>query len=250
MKKKLSAVLIVPFFCVCALTILFCGCGHKDYRGKYPDLYTAAINSVLWNYGHSSGADFYCDSEIEILEKDEYGRTLYTYYEDMHRIDSSSSLIISQYSSEGYVYYYEDKNFCIKKQEPYSAKLQEFSQTEIEYLKSINDWGKELNLDKCTKKEIIRKKQDIPTDTKKIESEAIAIFNLSDTGYVKLGYLTSDADGNYIVDGYIGSDTDSIHFVTLLNSEGEVIDWLVPNDLYNYQEELMNFKQKNGWIKE
>ncbi len=220
---------------------------YKGYSGSNPDLYTVAINSLLWNKGHSNKSAKYCDSEISILENDEFGRTLFTYYEDYYTDISFSSLIIMQSSVDGYVYYYEDLNYLIKEQIAYSHTLEEFSQEEIDYLKEVNDWGKELDLSKCIKKQTIRNKQDVPTDTKTIEHEVREQFNVEDEN-IFINYLTSANNKNFVFYGAVRRvKEDNIYFAAFVNSEGEIIDWLVPQNLYSYQEELKNFKLKNGW---
>lgn len=229
------------------------GCFYKGYSGEYPELFTVAINSLLWNKGHSDLTDKYCDSEIKVLEKDEYGRTLYMYYEDYYVGDtiSFSALIISQYSLDGYVYYYEDCNYLIKEQEMRSKELREFSQEEIANLKKANDWGKELVLTKCTKKQIVRKKQRIPNNEKAIRRKVIERYNAKD-GNTFVDYLTNDVNGYFIFYGLVRyiDKSENDYYVAIANAQGDIIDWLVPNNLYNYQEELKSFKQKNGWVSE
>ena len=249
--KLLKTVLLT----VCLIVLIpFAGCAYKGYSGKRTDLYTVAVNSVLWNLGHSYGADFAVDSQIEILETDKFGRTLFTYREKYYSRDSISfsALLVLQCSSDGYAYFYEDYNYLIKEQESHSATLQNFDESEKENLKSLNDWDKELDLSKCTKKKISRKKQAIPTDTNKIRKEVISQFNpLSSHCTVFLHLLTTDANANFIVYGFIDKlDDEDILFSAFVNSEGVVADWLIPDDLYNYQEELRSFKQVNGWVAE
>ena len=72
--KKLSALVLLLVLTLLILT----GC-YSGYSGEHTDLYTVAINSILWTFGHSFGADFPMNSEIEIIEQDQYGRTLFTY---------------------------------------------------------------------------------------------------------------------------------------------------------------------------
>lgn len=242
--------IFIWFFCTALLTVLTgcAACSYKGYSGNYPDLYTVAINSLLWNKGHSDKTDRFCDSEINILEKDEIGRILYIYYEDYYVGDtiSFSSLIISQYSVDGYVYYYEDCNCLIKEQIAYTAELNEFSGEEIEELKKANDWGKELDLSKCIKKQVVREKQGLPYN-EEIKSKVKQKFK-SDEGNTFIDYLTNDINGNFILYGVVRAfEKQSDYFVAFVNSEGEIIDWLIPENLYAYQEELKNFKQKNGW---
>ena len=107
-----------------------------------------------------------------------------------------------------------------------------------------------FDLAKCTKKKISRNKQDIPTGTKKIEEEVLSQFNPTSSKYsIFLNLLTVDVNENSIVYGLIDKyDNGNILFAAFVNMEGEVIDWFVPDDLYNYQKELRKFKAKNGWV--
>ena len=74
MKKILSIVLLI-------FMMILTSCGYKGYSGDQLDLYSVAINSVLWLNGHSWSADFECDPQIEIIDEDQYGRIMFTYYE-------------------------------------------------------------------------------------------------------------------------------------------------------------------------
>ena len=255
MKNKTAFKTIIVALCmlVCSLA-LFSGCGYKGYGGEYVDLYTVAINSVLWNTGHSYGADFARDSEIEVLETDGFGRTLFTYYESYYLGSelSFSSLIISQGSVDGYAYYYEDKNYLVKVQERFSRPLKDFTHEEIENLKSTNDWGKEINSDKCIKKQIINKKPPIPCGEEIIEEKVVERFNLEDY-YLKLDYLTSDDNDNFIAYGTVRISREYIFFAAIVKTEEDAVSevqFFIPTDLYNYQQEFVAFKQNNGWISE
>lgn len=245
MKKKCLLTIILAF-CAAFILIPFTGCGFKEYSGEYPDLYTVAINSILWNIGYSQHIEAAEQPKIEILEKDDYGRTLYTYYEIS---DAGTSLMISQYSEEDYVYYYEDFNFLQKKNG--IAYKEWFSQEEVEYLKSLNDWDKELDLDKCVKKQITRKKQSIPCDKKIIEEKVAQKFNEKGERYdVFPEYLTSDSLGNFLVYGFINLLDSRIYFdfVIFIDADCETFNFFVPSETYSYQEELKNFKAENGWV--
>ena len=54
MTKRIKKPIIccVSAMCVLVLLFSFSGCIYKGYSGKRQDLYTVAINSVLWNLGH------------------------------------------------------------------------------------------------------------------------------------------------------------------------------------------------------
>ena len=68
---------------VLAITMLFSvgGCSKKPYAGERADLYTVALNSLLWVSGVSWEGDKETDPIIEILEEDSHGRVLFTYRE-------------------------------------------------------------------------------------------------------------------------------------------------------------------------
>ena len=247
MKLKRFALII----CLAVLLTALAGCAYKGYSGKRTDLYTVAVNSLLWNNGYSYKTERVTDPQIEIVETDEFGRTLFTYYEKYYAGAklSFSALIIAQCSLDGYVYYYEDSNYLIKAQELYSNELQGFTKEEIDDLKILNDWDKAVDLQKCVKKKISKSKQAMPVNSQTIIEKAVTEFNLNETKYnINLDYLTGDDNDNFIVYGsIIKSDDVNIHFAALIKTDGENIDWFVPDNQYNYQDEFKIFKESNGW---
>ena len=106
--RKIKLIILFPIFILLILT----GCTYKGYTGDYSNLYTVAINSILWNNGHSFSADKYINPHIEIIDEDMYGRVMFTYYEKYYAGAniSFSALIICQNSNDKYVFYYEDVN--------------------------------------------------------------------------------------------------------------------------------------------
>lgn len=255
MNKKFAIIKLVCLVtCVCI--IIFCSsCGYKGYAGDYIDLYTVAINSVLWNNGHSYGADRAIDSKLELIEEDTFGRKLFTYYESYYSGAklSFSALLISQYASEEYVYYYEDYNYILLEQELYASAIKNFANEDIEYLKIQNDWDKEINLDKCIKKEISNTKQQIPIESQIIKEKAVEKFGLMEGKFnIFMDMLTYDSEGNFILYGSIikSYEDEDIYFATLVmpNDNSQDIEFFVPLDIYNYHEEFIKFKQENGWV--
>ena len=246
MKLKRFALII----CLAVLLTALAGCAYKGYSGKRTDLYTVAVNSLLWNNGYSYKTERVTDPQIEIVETDEFGRTLFTYYEKYYAGAnlSFSALIIAQCSLDGYVYYYEDSNYLIKAQELYSNELQGFSKEEIDDIKILNDWDKAVDLQKCVKKKISKSKQVIPVNSQTIIEKAVAEFNLNETNYnINLDCLTGDDNGNFIVYGSIIKSDENIHFAALIKTDSENIDWFIPENPYNYQDEFKAFKESNGW---
>lgn len=238
--------------CLVIVLAAVAGCGYKGYSGQRTDLYTVAVNSILWNNGYSYQTERLTDPKIEIIETDEFGRTLFTYYEkyyDGAKL-SFSALIISQCSLNGYVYYYEDNNYAIKAQETYSKELQNFTEEEIADLKLLNDWDKAVDLQKCIKKKISKSKQSIPESSQNIVEKAVNEFNLAGTNYnIYADYLTDDVNGNFIVYGsIICFDERDIYFAALIKADGESIDWFVPENPYSYQTEFKSFKENGDWL--
>ncbi len=235
------------------LIFLLSSCRSHNYLGEHQDLYTAAIHSILWNNGHSYSADREMDSTIEVLEQDDFGRVMFVYFEKYYSGGelSFSALIISQYSTNKHVYYYEDYNFLILKQELYRNDNQ-FTKEDCEKLKFLNDWNKEPNLSKCVSKEIICDKPKIPSDSEFIEDKIVEHFYLKDKGYnLFMDYLTSDSQSNFIIYGSIIllNEEDNKYFVSYIKGEEEqtIIEFLSPSNLYEYQQELRDFKIQNGW---
>ncbi len=245
---------IINFIFVTFILIVLVGC-YDGYSGDYPNLYTVAINSVLWNNGNSYSADWYTDPKIEIIDEDRYGRTMFTYYEKHYAgADMSfSSLVICQHSNEKEVFYYEDVNYIIK-QQPETGNIEylnDFEEEEIEQLKIANDWNQKINLDKCIKKEITKDKPDIPHE-KEIKNKIVNQFHLNNKSYsLFVDFLTNDSNNkNFIIYGFIRMDGNGIYFIGLVeinNNSIEKINFLVPSNVYDYKTEFIEFKKANNW---
>jgi hypothetical protein len=233
-------------------TAILTSCGYSGYSGKHSDLYSVAANSVLWLNGYSWGADYECDPSIEVIEEDSYGRTMFTYYEKHYKGSdiSFSALIICQDSNEKEVFFYEDINYIIKEQKIYTQNTKNFTDDEIAYLKLINDWDKEINYDKCVRKDIAKAKQKLSSE-KEIQNLIIDEFTLVNGEYsLFMDYLTSNIDDSkYIVYGYIRkTKQEGIYFIGLVeNSDDIKLNILVPSNVYDYKDELIEFKKLNNW---
>lgn len=251
MKKIRLVIIIFASIYACFLT----GCTYKGYSGDHIDLYTVAINSVLWNNGHSFSADKYADPQIEIIDSDMYGRTMFTYYEKYYAgADISfSALIICQKSNENDVFYYEDINYIVKEQLLYTESTKKFDTWEIEQLKTGNDWNQEINFNKCVKKQIVKCKPSVPYENE-IKNIIIDEFHLISGEYsLFVNLLTKDSvNSNFIIYGYIRrNDEDGIYFIGFVESDKESlkeVNFLVPLSVFNYKTEFIEFKKINNWI--
>lgn len=233
-------------------TTILTSCGYSGYSGKHSDLYSVSANSVLWLNGYSWGADYECNPSIEVIEEDSYGRTMFTYYEKYYKGAniSFSALIICQDSNEKEVFFYEDINYIIKEQILYTQNTENFTDDEIAYLKLINDWDKEINYDKCVRKDIAKAKQKLSSE-KEIQNLLIDEFALVNGEYsLFMDYLTSNIDDSkYIVYGYIRkTEHEGICFIGLVeNSDDIKLNILIPSNVYDYKDEFIEFKKLNDW---
>lgn len=151
----------------------------EGYNGDYPELYTVAMESLPDVRGYISFEHFH-QPVLVLLAEDGYGRKMFCYTEER---DSGSedkyhrggvNIVICQYADDTYAYYYADCNYissalCVGNEVVFPSgqqypsvitkPLNDFTEEQIEDLKNANDWGKELDLRKCVKAEISRKKQ-------------------------------------------------------------------------------------------
>ena len=161
-KKKLLPVFLVL---ITVFLSLFSGCSFNGYKGKYRAAYIAAINCIPNTRGYwcGEGGPFFKDPVIYPIEKDEYGRTMYVYFES-HWSDFTEPLhvLILQKEEGDTAYYYPEDCFLskilpyeeIKGNEYTSAKIQErlqaaFTNEELTAFKTLNDWNTPLQEEKC-----------------------------------------------------------------------------------------------------
>ena len=219
------------------------------YSGNRYDLYQMTRCNVLAanGVGESERVD------IEVIEEDTYGRTLYSYtmnvegrYEGYGRI---WVVAICQKSDRKLTYYYEDKCFIL------SDTLDSISEADIDSLKLNNDWDNPINEEKLSCRPIR------PDYIEYIRLGVTDIFNheMDVEDGAKLSERFTDYDGEgkilYYVIKYDADDYDDIDIVTrlyfmIINEDGSYNkDTFVEEieDLYNYQEQLHIFKINNDW---
>lgn len=241
--KKTNIIFIILLLTL--IMFVFCGCErfHK-YKGTDYDLYTVAINSLV-----GANGEIFMRTDgptLKVVETDNYGRTLFYYYEN-NRF-STHSMIISQKTENGFVFYYEDFNFI-------SGSSEQFATEEIDELKRKNDWNMPINESRLIKKEIVKQK------SKNSFNESIVGEQFSEMLGEKweLFYfgreLTTNEDGKTIVlalgiyDRYgKGIKKD---YVLILDKEGNLAEnaMMELTDFYNYQEQLKQFKADNDWYR-
>ena len=225
----------------------------KEYGGEYPELYSVAINSLLGVRGYGSSEQPF-ESIIEVIEEDNFGRTLYLYFEN--NPVSEYSLIISQESDEKHACFYPDYNFVsISYGDNMGANhiekaKESFSVEEIERLKKANDWNMAINKEKCVKVEISHKKSDGPVN----DETVMQLYRkaLRADAYDFLSSITFFTTDDYNRSIYLGKGTWSSnrYVVMLFNPDGSYDEnrcLMELSDLNNYQDELKAFKDLNDW---
>jgi hypothetical protein len=239
----------ILFAILIAITILLVSCtpSTPEYTGDYPELFSIALNSIPGTEGYLLG-EVRHQPVLTVLEEDDYGRVLFFYSETW--AISPHSLVICQKSDSEFTYFYSDYNFI-------SSQDDTFSDEEIEYLKKKNDWGMELNESKCLKVNIVREKE-----VKSIEFNALREMYRGalgddarpfDDSYIS-SFITDDY-GRCIYIGY-GKHGERDHpsvAIMMLNPDGTCdpeTGAMELMDLYEYQDVLLEFKERNGWNEE
>ncbi|MCL2253498.1 MAG: hypothetical protein FWC09_03565 [Lachnospiraceae bacterium] len=227
------------------ILILLSGCEGtstpKLYPGDYSDLYTVAINTMLDSWGAVGG---WYSIRINIIEQDAYGRVLFQYYESK----VNHCLIISQLTEEQFVYFYPDYNFI-------SSSEDNFSMEQINELKERNDWNMDLNIDKCIRKEItiLKEEGNIIKDSK-FEAFYYDLYD-DEPSFISANYFSKDDYGRSIYTTrsrgkrtvtYSGDDIIIMMFYPDGTYNKEV-GYFELTELYNYQDELKQFKERNNW---
>lgn len=241
MKKTKFLALILFVF-----TATSCDLVYNGYSGACKDLYTVAINSLLHCRGYMNNPESWYDPEIELLESDSYGRTMFIYAEGSYL--GRWNLLISQKTENPFVYFYPDYNFI-------ASGNDVFSDEQKNRLKELNDWGKELNLDKCSKSYIVNKKAEI----KYTDALRAAYMEVVEQPYSSYeGYIVefiSDKYGRTIftASGMGGPDINiSMYqpYIFILDKDGNHASDNFSKKLenyYDYQDDLYQLKILNNW---
>ena len=245
MTKKKCIIRIIIFIILIIIVISTTSCinvhGYSDdYQGDYPELYSIAINSVLGARGYLNDGRGPRSSEITIMEEDSFGRKIFLYFE--MKMISTYSLHISQTINDQYAYFYPDFNFI-------SGPTDEFSEEAIEALKRKNDWDMEIDLSKCVKAEIVRRKGSGPLGSSQILPLYRKALGEDAHGNPLIVYFITDDYGRSMYLGY-GLFSIGRHIVMMFNPDGsydENIGYFELTDLFSYQEELKQFKELNNW---
>ena len=171
-KKRLGLILGISIPCGYILTLGLC-LGFFfwtlsrpfTYKGKYKDLYTTAVCNIFGIQGYVSGGEILIQPYIEIIEKDNYDRTIFLYQEETSSNDTEpfyyGAVVIIQKADSENVYYYDDCYLPFYK--PSAQVLdykQLFTEEQIEDFKTRNNWNEEFREDLFFSSKIVTRPPD------------------------------------------------------------------------------------------
>lgn len=276
MKAKRSiCALVLCAFCLLGIP----ACKPYRYKGDYIELFSVATNNLFGAKGYRvfEFADFH--PFIDVLETDDYGRTLFFFTEDTGKHHGTTegttfgtAIFVMQKSDNEFVYFYQDDCYTPYRMpkglryipENYRDELPE---DDIKTLKERNDWNKEINLEKCTKAKI--SDNDPKGNLKAEKCEPVIKAYAKQNGYKGDDHLyrydifcNADTYGRelYYVKA-IGSDalgegvsttskTQYFEFAVIFTSDNSCsIENVceVSSDSLDYYEKIMNLKKTANW---
>ncbi len=261
---KIKSILLSAYLLLCSM--LLCGCSfYKEYEGEYSDLYTEACCSLVFSNGFLRSESVH-QSAIDLIEEDDYGRKLFSYYEkQLYHFEGQKyilSLLVCQKSDYEYVYYYPDYNFYSidtqKKVDIYDSHkptsvpdpLSEFTEDEINALKEKNDWNKELQIDKCVKQKIFVEKEKCEIDKSVLNGICNDIVDMDEYSLYKHSFLCSDEYGRKIYCLEFSNRELNRYYIILLNPDLTYDKQTFSREIFgpfNCQNEIYELKQNNNW---
>ena len=154
------------------LTLLQTGCMYMGYKGDKPELYSVAWANLIHADGcWQDGCERLGDAVVYVLEEDSQGRVLFTYFEGCA---APMNLLIMQKKADGKAYYYPEDCYVSFKvsneayvgwrcniptqEEMKDIIATDFTEEGINALKTLNDWEKPIDENKCETTSIVHKK--------------------------------------------------------------------------------------------
>ena len=196
----------------------------------------------------------------DVLEEDDYGRVLFVcagspgIYTEYGYDENDAVVVIMQKEDRNNIYFYEDSFFAIIHDAVDLSSIDVNSQ-EIVALKEANDWGKELDTGKMSKREInitllglgafLRKPKEID-DLYRYQSAMLRNFQ-SIQDIPKADAIYYDCDGEKMLFWiYVQGDEGCKNYFCIGTLDNQY-SYMEITDIYSYQEDLAEFKKANGW---
>lgn len=251
--------LFIGYFLI--VTLILSGCDpiyfiySKDYSGF--NLHQVAVYNVP---GGEVPVSF-----VEEIEKDSYGRILFSYTvkDDFYPI---AAYVICQKIDDEYVYYYED--YCVLASETFSGILE----NDLSDLKLQNDWEKPFLEEKCVCKTALKQKMEA-RDYNTVEGfelgNSIKFYNKIIEVFKENGWFVND--NNILLCNYAGMDQTGrvlYYVMSCMNTDFEQQDYgdcryyaivlendctynenacIAIDDFYNCSEDIRKLKELVSW---
>ena len=165
MKRKISLLILTLILTLSLLLTVGC---KPDFGGENPDLCSVAWVNLPGAIGYSSNGEVTRPPSVLLLETDSEGRRLYYYKESR---SPYWHILIAQMSEGESVYYYPDDCYLSYPDGEQSLEIgswddvramiyERVSAEELSAFKSLNDWDKPINRDKCESTPILTRKSE------------------------------------------------------------------------------------------
>jgi len=206
------------------------------------------------------------------IETDAYGRTVYitgTYGDDVGEL---LALCVTQKVDEEqqFLYYYDNICFAYIDNDSDDGELTEDDQKILDSLKELNDWGKPLDLEKCTKKVLNENRHLFPSESSSDYSYTVgfalegklmdAILSTEQRWDYSYGVTPCDLSANgkelHLISVWkedVSKTYDNAVYLALVvhNKDGsyDPENYLIEfDDLRDCNEVLIEIKERNGWV--
>lgn len=237
---------ILPFFLAILCTLLV-GCEQMGYKGD--DL--AAYTLVQYQCPTQSSGFSYS----EIVEQDEYGRTLFKFWgasDIAYESDTGTLYIyaILQQDTDEFVWFYDIDCYMM------NPSWEAFTEERLSELKDRNDWNRELDLSQAIKVKRVPENDRFVVVSYSISAITDIASNICESdGYYDYLPVCNDQNGKtlYFVRTYKrdqdGYSTDYSAYAVILNADNtySASSIVKLEDFYDHAEELMALRAATGW---
>lgn len=231
--NKIFFIIFATFFIMVLCLSMFSGCSTKP-----PE---RAVLQIAGNYSMPgmSNHDLKGFSPIEVLERDSYGRILYSYscYNIITEKDEIA-IAICQKSDQDFVYFYEDICYAIG----------DYDDSHMDALKAANDWESPYNDSKMS-----RRKIKYTFDLYIIDDCDQKFYTVQRAFFKTVGIKESNIYNHCFVD----YDSNGLAaYVFCVNNEDGTKDkyYVISSDSYEISyvkisklDDIVSFKKENGW---
>ena len=232
MVKKIYYLVITIF-----LITLITGCNVFIKEDKqFSALKTEAVYS-------SFGYPGYARDGVNVIEEDKNGRILYEFYgQNFANHYGITHILVCQYIDyeEELVYYYPENNFEI-----YLINEQ-ISYEQIEQLKALNDWDKDIDLSRCISKQIGEYKE--MNNELKIANIFDALNIDIEQKYKKIILCDTDKNGLKLYAVKLAKDEKTYKIFAFMLKNDDYTDYdIIEITDWDYIDVIKSFKIKHNW---